>query len=122
MVKPSPIEETFIVNFLKSLRVTIGAGTFSLVNREKNNAFMLKAGMTYDDMFDALRELSVNDYIEGPMPDDINQEHQVWVFGARHMGFDIYIKVKVFLIAGIDHGKAIAFHEAEYPLKYKYGR
>ena len=63
-----------------------------------------------------VKNLQVQDYVEGPVIDVLNKEGEMWVFGKDVKGHEVYIKITL----GYENGQTIciSFHIAEYPLKY----
>lgn len=65
-----------------------------------------------------IESLEVEDYIEGPVVDRLNQLGEMWVFGKDVKEREVYIKIML-----SEHCKqtiCISFHLAEYPLKYQF--
>ena len=65
-----------------------------------------------------VKNLHVQDYIEGPVIDVLNDQGEMWVFGKDIRGREIYIKISL----GYENGQTIciSFHIAEYPLIYPF--
>ena len=61
-------------------------------------------------------QLSVNDYVEGPVVDKLNQLGEMWVFGKDVKGREVYIKIM--LSIHCTQTICISFHLAEFPLHY----
>ena len=65
-----------------------------------------------------IESLTVNDYVEGPVVDKLNQLGEMWVFGKDVKGREVYIKI---MLGGHNcQTICISFHLAEYPLKYPF--
>lgn len=63
-----------------------------------------------------IESLTVNDYVEGPVVDQLNQLGEMWVFGKDVKGREVYIKIM--LSVHCRQTICISFHLAEFPLKY----
>lgn len=107
-----------VAAFLKEFKhVAFDEGEFFIVNRVENNRDMVALGFTRRNCADEIADLSAADYCEGPEP-DLDRGGEVWIFGKRIEGREVYIKLKV---AETDWGKiakVISFHFARHPLDY----
>lgn len=65
-----------------------------------------------------VKNLQVQDYVEGPIIDVLNKEGEMWVFGKDVKEREVYIKITL----GYDNGQTIciSFHIAEKPLVYPF--
>ena len=65
-----------------------------------------------------VKNLQVQDYVEGPVIDVLNKESEMWVFGKDVKGREVYIKITL----GNENGQTIciSFHIAEHPLEYPF--
>ena len=83
----------------------------------KNNDFLLDAGLTLSDVEDAIRQLTVKEYSSGPKPDDNPKRPigDVWVFAKEYYGYELYLKLK--LLNGNASAQCLSFHEAENTLR-----
>ncbi len=95
---------------------TSASGVY-LVPREDTLATLQRLGLTKKNLEEILLSLSVADYCSGPEADR-DREGQLWIFGKRLRGHEIYIKLKVAMVAGKKIAKCISFHIAKYPLSY----
>ena len=75
------------------------------------------------DITQSQRELIVKsflpqDYVQGPVIDELNKLKEIWVFGKDVKGREVYIKISL----GYQNGRTIciSFHIAEHPLKYPF--
>ncbi|MEQ9299563.1 MAG: hypothetical protein RIF33_13405 [Cyclobacteriaceae bacterium] len=61
-------------------------------------------------------DLSVDDYIEGPLSEDWHGGKEMWVFGKLLKEEEVYIKITL----GVASAKTIciSFHIAEHPMSY----
>lgn len=65
-----------------------------------------------------IESLTVEDYVEGPVIDQLNKLGEMWVFGKDVKEREVYIKIML-----SEHCKqtiCISFHIAEQPLKYQF--
>lgn len=111
-------------NFLLRVKLAVASDrTWHFIDREKNLASMAQLGLIHSDVVRILRELTPEDYSEGPLDDDRGRDREWWVFGASQMGKTLYIKIAV-TEGGILH--CLSLHEAEYlmnmPLKDQGGQ
>lgn len=93
-----------------------GTGIY-YAERDKNWDILADTGITTVMRNDLVLGLTWKDYCQGPMADDSGKPGEVWVFGTRVLGLEVYIKLK---IANGSHPKCISFHKAEHPLKYPF--
>jgi len=65
-----------------------------------------------------VKNLQVQDYVEGPIIDELNKRQEMWVFGKDVKNREVYIKITL----GYQNGQTIciSFHISEHPLKYPY--
>jgi hypothetical protein len=65
-----------------------------------------------------IEAITVYDYVEGPLTDTLYQTNDMWVFGKRFQGHELYIKISM--------GRAnanvlcISFHVAERTMSYPF--
>lgn len=65
-----------------------------------------------------IENLVVEDYVQGPVVDEVNKLEEMWVFGKDVKGREVYIKI---MIGGVGcQTICISFHIAEYPLVYPF--
>ena len=91
----SPVRD-FLLDFKKA--VTHDSGVY-LVPREDTLATLQHLGLTKRNLEEILLSLCVADYCRGPEADR-DRDGQLWIFGKRLHGHDIYIKLKVAMVAG----------------------
>ena len=65
-----------------------------------------------------VKNLQAQDYVEGPVIDELNKKSEMWVFGKDVKGREVYIKITL----GYQNGQTIciSFHIAEHPLQYPF--
>jgi len=113
-----------IRDFLEEVKQTI-AGTSSgyqswvLVKRKENVECMAALGFNYKDVRDAILELSVTDYCEGPVQDR-DMPGDLWVFGKVIGGREVYIKLKLASFGTLKIVRIVSFHAAKESLCYPY--
>lgn len=85
---------------------------FEIIDREKNFEFRTRYNILVSDLYQVIRELTIDDYVKGPVPDDNpNRKHPVWIFKKKVFGYKCYIKIKL-----INEGRkviVISFHKDE---------
>jgi hypothetical protein len=79
----------------------------------------VRLGLTTRNCKDEIVALTVDDYCEGPSPDR-DRPGDVWVFGKKMSGTDIYIKLKLASVEGQTIAKCLSFHQAGYPLCFPF--
>lgn len=65
-----------------------------------------------------IESLTVEDYVQGPLIDELNRFGEMWVFGKDVKGREIYIKIM--LGCAGSQTICISFHIAEHPLSYPF--
>ena len=65
-----------------------------------------------------IESLEVEDYVQGPVVDQLNRLGEMWVFGKDVKGREVYIKI---MLGGVNcQTICISFHIAEHPLQYTF--
>ncbi len=65
-----------------------------------------------------IENLVVEDYVQGPVVDELNKLGEMWVFGKDVKGREVYIKI---MMGGVGcQTICISFHLAEHPLVYPF--
>lgn len=105
--------EEGVLKFLTQIKV-LAKKNFDFVWTEKNKRAMVKLGYTgKQDVLSQIISLTVQDYVNGPCPDDNpNLPDPVWIFAPEINDETFYIKVK---IIG-NQVRCLSFHEAEKPI------
>ena len=87
-------------------------------DREKNREALLQLDITPMQRELIVKNLQVQDYVEGPVIDELNKSGEMWVFGKDVKEREVYIKITL----GYENGQTIciSFHIAEHPLKYPF--
>ena len=65
-----------------------------------------------------MKNLQVQDYVDGPVIDLLNKRTEMWVFGKDVKEREVYIKITL----GYQNGQTIyiSFHLAEHPMRYPF--
>lgn len=82
-------------------------------NRRKTWEFMLREGLTEEDIFDVIACLEAKHYYKGPSPDDDGSSGDVMAFLYPYQNTRLYIKLKIWADAQGDAGVVMSFHEEE---------
>jgi hypothetical protein len=87
-------------------------------DRGKNQATLQEIEIVPSYRTVVIENLRVEDYVKGPVVDELNRLGEMWVFGKDVKGREVYIKV---MIAGVTSQTiCISFHIAEHPLIYPF--
>ena len=106
-----------IRSFLQDFHVKMNIwGIIVRDDRGKNTQTLLNLEITKDFRNEVLRTLVVEDYSEGPLPEELYYGADMWVFGKVVKGKEIYVKITM----GITGAQVIciSFHIAEHPINY----
>ncbi len=87
-------------------------------DRGKNRETLLRLDITPMQRELIVKNLQVQDYVEGPVIDVLNKEGEMWIFGKDVNESEVYIKITL----GYDNGQTIciSFHVADYPMQYPF--
>ena len=87
-------------------------------DRGKNSETLLLLDITPLQREVIVKNLLVQDYVEGPVIDELNKSGEMWVFGKDVKNREVYIKITL----GYEKCQTIciSFHLAEHPLKYPF--
>jgi hypothetical protein len=102
--------EQVINRILADMRAALDAKKIVFEDRMKNLDALAKLGLTKEDAYDEIYELSPDNYISGPSIDrDFPTEDKFWVFKKIVIGHLMYIKFK---IVYLEDGriKIVSFH------------
>ncbi len=105
--------ELFLQRFYQKVQI------FGMVfrnDRNKNQQALFELDITAKYRENVVMQLSVEDYVEGPVEDTLNKGSDLWVFGKDVKGREVYIKISM----GRENYPTIciSFHIAENRLKY----
>ena len=112
----------WVRSFLKRFKKIASRSGIYFVPRDINLLSLAELGLAKKNAKDIILTLSVNDYCKGPLKDK-NRAGDVWVFGKRVMDSDIYMKLKLAMVANKsgkrkEMAKCISFHIASHPLVF----
>lgn len=87
-------------------------------DRPKNRAALAQLELSHLQRELIVKSLQVQDYVEGPVVDELNKLGEMWVFGKDVKGREVYIKITL----GYENGQTIciSFHLAEHPLNFPF--
>lgn len=105
----------FLSCFVQKVKVF---GLFFRDDRGKNMQTLLDLEITPKYREEIITHLNPTDYVDGPIKDTLYKNGDMWVFGKKVKGKDIYIKISM----GLNNAGAvcISFHLAEHDIKYKF--
>lgn len=87
-------------------------------DRPKNKQTMLDLEIRPIDREKFIDQLSIDNFSQGPLPEDWYGSKEMWVFGKSIKGKEVYIKIC--LGAPNANVICISFHIAEYPMSYPF--
>ncbi|MEM3264938.1 MAG: hypothetical protein QXH07_03175 [Thermoplasmata archaeon] len=103
------MKEQIIQAYLVRLKRALKNG-FDLVPRSINRQFLADFGLNEKTIKQCLLDLELKDYKEGPAKDN-DREGELWMFRIKLEGIEnIYIKVKIYEVDGVEYLKCISFH------------
>jgi len=110
-----------VAKFLKKFKkiATTGRG-LDLIPRAENIACLAELRITKKNQKEEIMNLTVDDYCEGPEPDK-DRPGEVWLFGKRISGKEVYIKLKIAQVGKETIAKCLSFHPAKHPLCFPFG-
>lgn len=87
-------------------------------DRGKNLSTLALLDMPPSARIKVIKEITTEDYSEGPITDTLNKVNEIWVFGKDVQKHEIYIKISL----GYPNCSTIciSFHIAEHPMQYPY--
>jgi ribosomal protein S9 len=108
-----------VESFLKELHTKMKIfGILFRDDRGKNQAALQELEIIPSYRTVVIDNLCVEDYVKGPVVDELNRLGEMWVFGKDVKGREIYIKV---MISGVTSQTiCISFHIADHPLIYPF--
>lgn len=109
-----------IAAFLKDFKKIITAGRgLDIIPRPANIDCLAELGLTKKNQREEILALTVSDYCEGPQPDK-DRPGEIWVFGKRIGGKEVYIKLKIARVGKEKVAKCLSFHPAKHPLCFPF--
>jgi len=107
-----PLEITFFLKLFKEF----AQSNFYFVDRPKSIDCLANLGITVPQAKNEIMSLTYEDYHRGPLPDKGTTGGELWEFGKRIEGKEIFIRLKVVLQYNM--AKCQSFHVAEKPMQY----
>ena len=113
------INKEQVESFLEELHTKMKIfGILFRDDREKNRKTLQELEIVPSYRKVIIENLCLEDYVQGPVVDELNRLGEMWVFGKDVKGREIYIKV---MISGTTSQTiCISFHFAERPLVYPF--
>jgi len=107
--------EEFLRDFIMKLSIW---GIVYRDERSKNAQALLDLEITPAQRTEVIKNLTVTEYSEGPKKEKLYGGADMWIFGRRIKGHEVYIKVTM----GIEGRQVIciSFHVAEHHLEYPF--
>lgn len=97
---------------LLKIKKAIDNSCFIARDREENNRFLAKHGMTPKERLSIIRGLQVGNYIGGPEQDyNSSDAPNIWQFKRVWLGHEIYIKIQLVEEEEDIHAICISFHD-----------
>jgi len=106
-----------ITNFLMLFK-EFAQSNFYFVDRKKNLDCLARLGIMPQQAKEEIMGLTHEDYHKGPLPDKGTTGGELWEFGKKIEGKEIFIRLKVVLQYNM--AKCQSFHIAEKPMQYPY--
>lgn len=105
-----------VEQFLYQFKVKLDIWGIVFLERDKNIQALADLNISRFERLDVIRSIQVEDYSEGPIPNELNSMGEMWVFGKDVNGIETYIKITM----GQPNLKTIciSFHRAEHPMSY----
>lgn len=103
-----------VSHFLKQLKSVKAAGQLSFISRRENTQTILDLEITPKQREVYIDKLVVEDYYQGPLPNDQYGTNPMWVFGKTIKEKEIYIKITITELSVI----CISFHTSQHPMNY----
>lgn len=106
--------------FLDKARMYIADGKFDFIRGKQEVYTLSRLGISIDDCFGLVEELTYKHYYRGPSPDHNPHfaHEEIWEFGIEEVPKHIYIKLK--FRGRDDNLLMMSFHYAERPIMYPY--
>ena len=107
--------QKFLVQFHQKLKVF---GIIYRDDRGKNQKTLEELEIVPLYRWVVIENLKVEDYVQGPVVDELNKLGEMWVFGKDVKDREIYIKI---MLGGVGcQTICVSFHIAEQPLSYPF--
>ena len=112
-------DQATVKRFLEDFKTKLGIwGVLFRDNRSKNTQTILLLEISTAVREQALKDLHVEDYSEGPLDDTLYGGASMWVFGKTIKSHEIYIKITMCIADS--KVICISFHVAEHKMKYPF--
>jgi L-2-hydroxyglutarate oxidase LhgO len=108
-------KEAEVILFLNEFKSIVKKGGVYFVTRQEFIKTLTSFGITRSICQEELLSLSVEDYCQGP-EEDRDRPGQVWIFGRRFQGTELYIKLKLAKVGKETIAKCLSFHPAGFSL------
>ena len=107
--------QKFLAQFHEKMKVF---GILYRDDRGKNQSTIEELELVPSFRNVVIENLVAEDYVQGPVVDELNKLGEMWVFGKDIKGREVYIKI---MLGGVGcQTICISFHLAEYPLVYPF--
>lgn len=106
-------------NFLNDFKFKLDFwGILFRDERNKNALTLAELGITSNNRIEIIKQLQVENYSEGLIPERLYGNADMWIFGAIVKKQEIYIKISM----GIPNNKTIciSFHIAEFEMHFPF--
>lgn len=108
---------TDIEQFLLRFKRKINESYITIIDNHKNRDFLRFLGLLPYQRTEIIKNLKPENYCQGPLEDKDGSAGEVWIFGYRESGIDVYIKLKL-----DDEAKCLSFHRAEYEMEFPFDK
>jgi hypothetical protein len=106
------MNETEILSFLIAAKRTLkNPHKLLFIRTPKNRAALAALGLSMDDVFRIISWLEPRDYLSGPEADGDGSDGVIMKFLRPNERMVLYIKLKLFVVNGVEHLKVMSFHE-----------
>lgn len=121
------ITDSEIEDFLKKVRLFIAQGKISFRGRQKDKYALGSLGISLDDSFELVKELTHENYYQGPTKDHQYPTQDVMEFGIEDIFSDLSyphtsLYIKLTFRDRRDDLLMMSFHSAARPITYPYGK
>lgn len=107
--------QTFLTQFQTKLSIY---GIIYRDDRGKNQKTIEELEIVPSYRKVVIENLEVEDYVQGPIIDELNKFGEMWVFGKDVKGREVYIKI---MLGGVGcQTICISFHLSEHPLVFPF--
>ena len=110
-----------VAEFLSDFKGAVALGYVHWVPRAEDRQHLIDLGITQNQALELIKQLTPDNYSQGPEPDDSKPDRDVWVFGCDAGGSEAYIKLALQpdnKRKHVVHGMIWSFHPADFSMKY----